>query len=580
MNLEKKKSKLAKKLSSLYPSIKVSLKDDCVVINGTLPTYNDVLTAGKIAATYGFYGVINEATFAGIKPQIIHHSSINDKTLDGKKVDVLVIGGGVIGSAILRELSKYSFSSLLVEKEEDVAMEASSHNDGCLHVGLDLHKGSKKLSYLLRARKMIPEITTELGVKTRLDGQSVAFTSPWLKIAAPFIKLHGAMNHIPGGVKIMSKKKMKEIEPNIGSDVSWGLFMPAGGSISPYLFTIALAENAIHNGAQIALNTFVTGMEVKDHQIISVKTNRGTIYPHCVINAAGAFSDDIAEMADDRFFTIHPRKGTDIIMDKAVYHSLSKTGITVFSLKANLSKNHTKGGGIIPTIDENSLVGPDASETPDKEDFSVDRSSIDAIFSKHKKTIESLSERDIIAYFAGERAATYEEDFVVQKGKWTKNIVHAAGIQSPGLTAAPAIAEDVAKWASEIIGSSEKKKDFDPIRKPIVETRYLSNEDRDALIKKNPAYGHIVCRCEEISEGEILDALHGNLPATTIDGVKRRVRAGMGRCQGGFCQMLVSELISNEFHIPLGEVKKKGEGNIILSKTKSEPINKEEEEEK
>lgn len=568
MNLERKRKKLEKELKDRYEDVEVTIKDDCVVLSGILPFYQDVLNAGKLAATFGFYGVVNDLTFIGQKPQEIHHPTIEDKSLDGKKVDVLVIGGGVTGAAILRELSKYSVSSLLVEKDEDVAMGASSHNDGCLHVGLDLHKGSKKLAYLKRARQMIPSLTEDLGVKTRLDGQSVAMVSPWLKIAAPFIKLHGKIIGVPGGVEICSKKKMRELEPNLDPKTSWGFFLPAGGSISPYLFTIALAENAIQNGAGLSLKTYVKSMEVNDGKIISVSTNRGTIYPSVVINAAGVFADDIAEMAHDRFYSIHPRKGTDVIMDKSLFSSLSKTGITVFSLHDNLSKAHTKGGGIIPTIDENSLVGPDAVEIYEKEDYSVDRKSIDNIFSKHKKTMKNLSERDIIAYFAGERAATYEEDFVVQKGKWAKNIVHAAGIQSPGLTAAPAIAEDVTKWALEILGKSPLNPNFDPKRKPIVETRFLSDDERDSLIKKNPEYGRMVCRCEEISEGEILDAIHSPIPATTVDAVKRRVRAGMGRCQGGFCQMRISELLSRELNIPMEEVAKKGEGHILLEKTK------------
>lgn len=570
MNIERRLRKLEKALKPSYPSIIVTAKDDCVVLEGVLPSYEDVVTCGQKAAKYGFYGVINNLKFANQKKQTIHSTSPADKSLEGTKVDVLVIGGGVIGSAILRELSKYELSSLLVEKEEDVAMEASSHNDGCLHVGLDLHKGSKKLEYLKRARKILPSLTEDLGVKIRLDGQSVAIADPWLFLAAPLLKLHAKINGVPGGLKICTKKKMHELEPNLSDKVSWGVFLPGGGSISPYLFTIALAENAIQNGAKVSLSTLVESMEVKDHRVTSVLTSRGRVYPKVVINAAGTMSDDIAEMADDRFFTIHPRKGTDIIMDKEVFPSLSKTGITVFSLRGNNKKAHTKGGGIIPTIDENSLVGPDAKEVFDKEDFSVDRDSVDSIIGKHKNSMSKLSERDIIAYFAGERAATYEEDFVIQKGKWTKNIIHAAGIQSPGLTAAPSIAEDVAKWAGEIIGKTALKSSFNPKRTPILETRNLSDEERDALIKKNPSYGKIVCRCEEISEGEILDALSSPLPATTVDGVKRRVRAGMGRCQGGFCGPLVSLLIAKKLRIPLDEVKKKGEGKIILHPTKEE----------
>jgi glycerol-3-phosphate dehydrogenase len=568
MKLERKRRQLETKIKKTNPSVSVSLYHDCFKLTGEVSSYSEKLALGNLATKYPSQGVLNDLTVKGLKKEEIHHLETKDTSLEGKHVDVLVIGGGVVGSAILRELTKYNVSALLVEKEEDVAMEASSHNDGCLHVGLDLHKGSQKLKYLLRARELLPSLTKDIGIETSLDGQSVAIKEKWLKLAAPFIKLKAKINHVPGGVKILNKKQMKALEPNLANDVSWGVYLPAGGSISPYLFTIALAESALINKAEISLRTLVTGMEKEGSAITKVFTTRGTIYPKLVINAAGTYADNIAEMADDRTFSIHPRKGTDIIMDKAVYSSLSKTGITFLDIKGMIG-SHSKGGGIIPTIDRNSLVGPDAVESPYKEDFAIPRASIDKIFAKQKKGISSLSERDIIAYFSGERAATYEEDFVVRKGLYCSNIIEAAGIQSPGLTAAPAIAEDCAKWAATYLKAG-KNPSFNPLRKAPVETRKLTDEARDALIKKDPHYGHIVCRCEEISEGEILDAIHGILPATTIDGVKRRVRAGMGRCQGGFCQPLVASLIAQENHESIETIVKKGEGKILLHPTKGE----------
>ena len=212
-------------------------------------------------------------------------------------------------------------------------------------------------------------------------------------------------------------------------------------------------------------------------------------------------------------------------------------------------------------------MGPDAIEIPDREDYTTSKASIDVIYGKHVNTIAALSERDIITYFSGTRAATYEEDFVVQKGKWTKNIIHAAGIQSPGVTAAPAIGQDIALWASQML-KAPKKEHFIEKRKGVVKTRFLDDKERDALIKKNPAYGHIVCRCEEISEGEIIDAIHSIIPPTTVDGIKRRVRAGMGRCQGGFCQPSVVALLATEGQQDILNIKKKGEGNLFFAETK------------
>lgn len=560
---------LQAKLDRECPGFQASAKDDCVVLRGESDDYSKIVLAGKIAAeTHSFYGVINQIVLKGFTPKEPKHSLIEDKALEGKKVDVLVIGGGVVGSAILRELSRYQLSALLVEKEEDLALGASSRNDGCVHVGVDLDKDSLKLQYLLRARKSYAALCADLEVPYREDGQMVAFKSSILRgIAAPYLRQKAHQNHIPGGIKILSRRAMLKIEPHLASDIKWGAYLPGGACVSPYELTIALAENGVMNGAEVSLNTYVKNMEVKDHQIVTVLTNRGTLYPRLVVNAAGIYADVIAAMADDQFFTIHPRKGTDSILDKAVTPSLSRTSMTVYPKLGEKKKTHSKGGGLIPTIDNNILVGPDAIEIPEREDYTTSKPSIDTIFNKHQTTIASLSERDIITYFSGTRAATYEEDFIVQKGKWTKNILHAAGIQSPGLTAAPAIGEDIALWAAEML-KAPKKASFNPKRKSVIKTRFLSEQERNALIQKNPAYGHIVCRCEEISEGEIVDAIHSIIPPTTIDGIKRRVRAGMGRCQGGFCQPSVVSILAKEKHLSILDICKKGEGKLFFGESK------------
>lgn len=560
---------LQAKLNRSLKGIVATPKDDCVVLSGVVKTYDEVVLAGKIAAeTHYFYGVINQVEWVGFVPTPIKAPSESDTSLEGLHVDVLVIGGGIVGCAILRELSRYNCSALLVDKAEDLAMGASSRNDGCVHVGVDLEKDSLKLKYLLRAREIFPQLCKNLDVDFREDGQSVGFTDLTLKaIAAPYLRLKAKENHIPGGIKILDRKDLLKVEPHLAEDIKWGAYFPAGACVSPYELTIALGESAVINGAKVSLSTIVKSMEVSDHKVNSVLTNRGRIYPKVVINAAGVYSDVIAAMAEDQFFTIHPRKGTDSILDKAMTPALSKTAITVYPKLGEVKRTHSKGGGLIPTIDHNILVGPDAKEVPDREDYTTEKSSVDTIFTKHEHTIAALSERDIITYFSGTRAATYEEDFVVRPGKWTSNIIHAAGIQSPGLTAAPAIGEDVASWAATLLNAT-KKDHFIEMRKGPIKTRNLSDNERDALIKKNPAYGHIVCRCEEISEGEIIAAIHSPIPPTTVDGIKRRVRAGMGRCQGGFCQPLVVALLAKETQQPLLSIKKKGEGNLFYGDTK------------
>ncbi len=551
-----------------YKDISLSERDDIIFLAGEMDKWSDIVNCGKLVAKAKLYShVVNDIKLKGYKEPAIREPKVNDLQLDNKEVDVLVIGGGVVGASILRELTRYKLSALLVDKEEDLAIHASGRNDGCIHVGVDLHKGSKKLEYLVKSKKIIKQVCSEVDIEYHEDGQTVGFKNYLL---VPFVRMYlrkKCRHNQIEGMRILKGKKLLEVEPNLSDSVKFGAYFPHAGTICPYNFTIALAESAVINGAEVSFRTIVRDMEVENGRIKAVITNRGRIIPKLVINAAGVFSDKIAEMAKDRFFTIHPRKGTDSIMDKSVIASLSRTGVQIFDLSKKGKQGNTKGGGIIPTADDNTLVGPDAVEVPEREDFSTSASNVNFIFNKHSKTIKALKKSDAITYFSGIRATTYEEDFIVQKGKWCKNIIHAAGIQSPGLTCAPAIGVDVAKWASEMLGR-DLNPSFNPIRKGIVQTRKLSYEERDRLIKEKPMYGHIVCRCEQISEGEIVDSIHSIIPPTTIDGIKRRVRAGMGRCQGGFCQPNVCEIYARETGTSINDICKKGDGKIILRDTK------------
>lgn len=563
----KKIDKIKKLINELGYNVIAKEKDDIIFLEGELDSYEKVFELGhKVAKTKLYSHVVNNIKLKGFVPNI-YKPSIKDNKLDKKEVDVLVIGGGVVGAAILRELSKYNLSCLLVEKNEDLAMQASSRNDGCIHVGIDLHSDSQKLYYLVRSKQLINELCKDIDVEYKEDGQTVCFKSNLLR---PLIRTYFHFKCKQNSIKdwkLLSRKKLLEKEPNLSEEVKFGVYFPHAGTICPYNFTIGLAESAVLNGAEVSFHTIVEDMVVEDGVIKEVKTNRGTIYPKIVINAAGVFSDEVADMAKDKFFSIHPRKGTDVLMDKSVRKSLSNSGLQIFSIKKKSHTSNSKGGGIIPTVDDNTLVGPNAIEVPDKEDYSTSKEVVDALFIKHSKTIENLKKSDTITYFSGTRAATYEEDFIVSRGKWTKNIIHAAGIQSPGLTAAPAIGEEIAKMAASSLNVS-RKDNFNPIRKGIIQTRKLDEETRDRLIKSNPKYGHIICRCEEISEGEIIDAIHSIIPPTTLDGIKRRVRAGMGRCQGGFCQPNVASIFAKENNIKLQDVHKKGEDVLIYRDVK------------
>ncbi|MDR0589308.1 MAG: NAD(P)/FAD-dependent oxidoreductase [Spirochaetaceae bacterium] len=547
-------------------------EDGCLLLEGELENWTDIVRAGTLAVSKPgpfrkprYRGLVNKIRLLGAVIPPMRMPALQDRGLEGESPDVLVIGAGISGCSIARELARFNLKILLVDKEHDVAKHASSRNDGMVHPGIDLRKGSRKHYYNRRGNAMYDGVTRELGVDFERTGQYLCFSGSWIK---PFLYLSLLYWNWLGikGVRVIGKGELRRKEPGLREDLAAALFFPSAGVVCPYGLTIAYGENAVRNGAVVSLDTAVTGMTLEGGRITGVKTTRGTVYPRVVVNAAGVFAEDIAAMAGDRFYSIHPRRGTNAILDKKVTPLLVRTiasKIGTSSLNA-----HTKGGGMIRTIHGNLLVGPDAVETFEKENFATNAASIEAIFAKFKATSSSLSSGQIITYFTGVRAPTYEEDFVVCKGIRTANLVHAAGIQSPGLTAAPAIALDIARFVRELLEASgrpvEINRNFNPIRRPIPHTALMEREERRALIAENPDYGIILCRCEEVSKGEILDSLRRPLPCDTLDGVKRRVRPGMGRCQGGFCGPLVLKLIAEEKGIPLEEVTKDGPGSGVL----------------
>ncbi len=591
-------SKIRKAVAAIAPSVEVSVEKNCVVLNGELDSWDDIVAIGRAAVSKKYLGVINDVKLKGYE-QKIRLPKVQDKLYDGQKPDVLIIGGGISGASIARELSRYKLDVMLVEKGYDVAVGATSRNDGCVHVGIDLMPSQVKHGYLIRGNAMYADMCKDLDVKFERTSHIMLMYYNWEKHLMPIVKLWARILKIPGA-KYLNREELLQLEPNAVGWAKGAYCMPTGGMVSPYKLTVALAENAVENGARICLNTAVLGMEVADGEIKSVATNRGTIYPRLVINAAGTYADVIADYAGDRTFTIHPRKGIDVILDKK-RADLARTSIAkmpFIKVPANwkemqesgkkqtllgvlmkgkdlntTKKTHTKGGGVIHTVDNNVLLGPNAIEVPDREDFTTDMESIREIFDKQVIIQDKLKMGDIITYFAGERPATYEEDFVVRKGVFTKNIIEVAGIQSPGVTTAPAVAQDVKKWTVEYLGRQKKvevNENYNPVHKSVPHLKDMTEEERNELIEKNPLYGEIVCRCEEISKGEILDAIRSPLPVYTVDAVKRRVRPGMGRCQGGFCSPTVIKILAEERNCSVEEITKANDySTILISKTKN-----------
>jgi len=559
--------KLNKKLKKRFDGeVEAREEDGLLILSGSLPTWSEVVLAGMMSVNDKLYhGLVNDIDCTGEQDSKPRMPSFKDYAISAVQPDVLIIGGGVIGCAIARELSRYKLDVLLVEKEHDLAMQTSGRNDGLVHAGIDLKSATQKYSYNMAGNKMFGDVCNELGVEFKRPGQYICFESilwkPLLYLSLIYWSFHGLQK-----VKVLNKRKLLEREPAVGPNINSALYYPSTGMVSPYNLTIAYAENAVQNGARVSLDTAVLSMEVEDGFIRSVSTNRGKIHPKIVINAAGVFCEDISKMAEDRFYSIHPRKGTSAILDKKYSDALVQTAASAFST-ASTRKKRTKGGGVIRTVDGNVMIGPDAVETIYKEDFSTNRPSVLHTIARQNQTAPVLSEDKIISYFSGIRACTYEEDFVVRRGMFTKNIIHAAGIQSPGLTAAPAIGVDIAQMAVEMLGGEAtvgKNFTFNPVRNVSPNLAKLDATARAELIKQNPDYGIIICRCEEISRGEILDAMRRNIPCDTLDGVKRRVRPGMGRCQGGFCGPLVLDIISKEKNIMHDEVRKSGENSQLL----------------
>lgn len=560
-----------KKLQKKYGgTVYVRERDGNIVLSGSLGKWDDIIGACRLCVDKKRrYHVINDIKLEGQEMPKTKVPHFTDHALEGTHPDVLVIGGGISGVSIARELMRWRLSVLLVEKEADVAMHSSSRNDGEVHPGVDLGKGTVKQRYVVQGNRMYGKICSELNVPFKRCGQYVEMMH-WSELipAAAYVWQRKHICKVDD-TKILSGRAVRHREPNLSKKMKFAIYNPSAGSVCPHSLTIAYAENAVQNGAKISLNTAVLSMDVRDGEIRSVQTNRGRIYPKIVINAAGTFAEEIALMARDRFYSIHPRRGTNAILDRKA----GKLVGGIVSWKAiKRSREHTKGGGIVNTADGNLLVGPDAVETFEKENFATDVSSIIANFKKQKIAMESLSEKDIITYYTGVRAATFEEDFVIEPGRKTKNLIHCAGIQSPGLTTAPAVAKDVAQMAAEMLTSVmtvRRNKDFNPYRRRLPKIREMSESEKDKIIKKRPDYGVIICRCEEISKGEILDALRSPLPVYTIDGIKKRVRPGTGRCQGGFCMPLVAEIISREKGCPIDKIKKSGgDSELFFGRTK------------
>ncbi len=468
--------------------------------------------------------------------------------------DVAVIGAGVVGAAVARELSRYKLSTVVIEKEEDVCSGTSKANSGIVHAGYDAKTGTNKARFNVEGSRMMPALARELDIEFENNGSLVLCFDEADKGKLSELLERGKANGVER-LEIIDGSRVRELEPEISEDVVAALYAPTGGIICPFGLTIALAENACDNGADFRLLTEVTNIEKsKDGFLIS--TNRGNISAEYIVNAAGVYADIIHNFVCEKKLRIKPRKGDYCLIDKGLEGFVRHT---VFQLPGK------KGKGILvtPTVHGNPMLGPTATETDDREGNETTADELAYVLEMAGKSVKKVPYREIITSFSGLRAAEEGGDFVIGEAEDCENFFDAAGIESPGLTSAPAIGKYIAEKIAEKSGA-ESKKDWIGTRRGVVRAAALPFEERERLIKENPKYGKIVCRCEEISEGEIIDAITRTLGATSLDGLKRRVRQGSGRCQAGFCTQRAMELISEYAEIPIEKVCKNAPGSEIL----------------
>jgi glycerol-3-phosphate dehydrogenase len=518
--------------------------------------------------------VVNDIRADGVEEPEMSRPGVRDSALEGKEYDAVVIGSGVIGCAAARELTRYDLRIAVLEKEEDVGVHTSSRNDGMVHPGFAPPPGSARAAYNVRGNRLYTRAAEELGFTLRRPGSILLFRSPLMILLVPYFRRRCRRNGVDGSCRYLSRSEVFRREPSVTRRQYGGFFLPSAGVVNPFEVTIAYAEHAASQGAAFHFGTaaegFVLEKEGSGRRITGVRTNRGTLRTAAVINAAGNWADRIAGMAEDRFFSLHGRRGADLILDRRV-GEMQRHILGMPSLIAG-RKSHSKGGGLVPCVEGNLLAGPTAEETPAREDYSTSRAEVNAL-RRHLGLNTAVSEADVITYFAGVRPATWEEDFIIRRSGRVENLVHLAGIQSPGLASAPAIARDGAALTVKALRERrevEERSDFNPYRRRSVRPADLSRRERMALIRRRPEYGRIVCRCEEVSEGEIRDALRSPLRPASVDAVKRRTRAGAGRCHGGFCLPRIMEIIADERQMRMTEITKKG-GNsrIVLAETKA-----------
>ncbi len=473
--------------------------------------------------------------------------------------DVVVIGAGVVGGMIARLLSFNEGKICIVEKESDIAMGATKANSAIVHAGFDAKAGSLKAKLNVLGSKMMKQVCEDLSVSYKNNGSLVVGYSEEDKEKLLELLENGNKNGV-SGLEIIDGERLRKLEPNLSESVTCALYAPTGAIVCPYELTESCIGNAMDNGAELKLDFCVEEIKSNKDGYEIISANGKKITTKCVINAAGVYSDSISEMVNDKEFTVHPRRGEYMLLDKECGDLVRHT---IFTVPTKMGK----GILVSPTVDNNLLLGPTSVDMEDKTDKKTTKSGLDSVAENAKIMVKNLDLRMVITSFCGLRSVGDTGDFIINMPK--ENFVNVAGIESPGLSSAPAIAEYVIDMLRKSGFELKEKKDYKKTRSSYKHFKNWDIEQKNEMIKKDATFGNIICRCEGISEGEILSAIRTNPKPRDLDGVKRRTRAQMGRCQGGFCSPYIMKLLAEEMGVSMESITKSGEGSyVLINKTK------------
>lgn len=477
------------------------------------------------------------------------------------KTDVLIIGAGAVGSAIAREFSKYNVSVLVVDKNEDIGGDASKSNSAIIHTGYDATPDTLESQLVVAANPMYEKLCKDLDVPYKKVGAILpAFTDEQFE-KLPSIKEKAFKNRVYD-VEYLSKEELLEMEPNLNPEVKGGLYIPRENIIDPFVYVQALCENAYANGVKFMLNTKVTDIIVNNGKIEKVVTTAGEIEADYVVNSAGLYCDEIAEMVGKADYKVVARKGQFYILDK-------NTSCKVNHIVLPIPTKITKGKLMCPTVHGNMLVGPTAEDQLSKTDKSTTTAGLDSIATDVRNLIPNVNLRETITQYCGLRPNRNPEGLHFDIFDDIKGYVNLSGVRSTGLTLSVAMGKYVVQQLLMRGANFKLKDDFIKTRKGIIKFSEQTSEVKEELLKQNPLYGNVICRCETVTEAEILQAIHRPLGAKSVDAVKRRVRAGMGRCQGGFCGPKVIEILARELGVSTDKINKNQDGSyMVVGKTR------------